>query len=177
MPRNNFWNRKEEIKVPSGLRAIVVRLYENVIANFRSIEGWSEEINYNIGVNQRCPLFPTLFCIYIDKLEACLEVAGCVGPTLSSIVIILFFYADDIVLMERNPYDLNKHLGILKDLCSSTRMIVDTDKTKVMIINSNKITYDTFVYGNNALEEVPSYKYLKFIFLTSSLGTIALRKV
>jgi hypothetical protein len=33
-------------------------------------------------------------------------------------------------------------------------MTVNTDKTKVMIIKSNKITY------NNILEEVPSYKYL-----------------
>jgi hypothetical protein len=31
---------------------------------------------------------------------------------------------------------------------------------KAMIIKSNNITYDTFVYDNNILEEVPSYKYL-----------------
>ena len=32
-------------------------------------------------------------------------------------------------------------------------MTVNTDKTKVMIIKSNKITYDNFVYDNNNLEE------------------------
>jgi hypothetical protein len=31
---------------------------------------------------------------------------------------------------------------------------------KVMIIKAKSITYDTFVYDNNILEEVPSYKYL-----------------
>jgi hypothetical protein len=41
VPRNNLWNRLEELKVPSGLRATMVRLYENVIAKFRSTEGWS----------------------------------------------------------------------------------------------------------------------------------------
>ena len=30
-----------------------------------------------------------------------------------------------------------------------------------MIIKSKEITYDTFVYNNNNLEEVPSYKYLR----------------
>jgi hypothetical protein len=35
------------------------------------------------------------------------------------------------------------------------------DKTKVMIIKSNNIPYDTFVYDNNNLEEVTSYKYLR----------------
>ena len=39
-------------------------------------------------------------------------------------------------------------------------MTINTDKTKVMIVKSNKITYDTFVYDNNNLEEVSSYKYL-----------------
>jgi hypothetical protein len=39
-------------------------------------------------------------------------------------------------------------------------MTVNTDKTKVLIIKYKRITYDTFVYDNNSLEEVPSYKYL-----------------
>jgi hypothetical protein len=79
MPRTNLWNRLEELKFPFELRDIVVRLYETVISNFRSTEGWSKEINYNTGVKQGCPLSPTLFGISIDKLEDCLEVPGCVG--------------------------------------------------------------------------------------------------
>ena len=39
-------------------------------------------------------------------------------------------------------------------------MTVSTDKTKVMIIKSKKDTYVNFVYDNNKLEEVSSYKYL-----------------
>jgi hypothetical protein len=105
-------------------------------------------------------LSPTLFGIYIDKLEECLEKVGCVGPTLNGIVINLIFYADDIVLMERSPHDLENQLRILKDFFSNMGMTVNTDKTKAMIIKSNKIPYDTFVYDNNKLEEVTSYKYL-----------------
>jgi hypothetical protein len=62
--------------------------------------------------------------------------------------------------MVRSPHDLGKQLRVLKDFCSNTGMTVNTDKTKVMIIKSDKITYDTFVYDNNNLEEVTSYKYL-----------------
>jgi hypothetical protein len=39
-------------------------------------------------------------------------------------------------------------------------MTVNTDKTKVMILKSNNITYNTFIHGNNNLKEVTSYKYL-----------------
>ena len=37
---------------------------------------------------------------------------------------------------------------------------INTDKSKVMIIKSNNITYDTFIYDNKNLEEVTSYKYI-----------------
>jgi hypothetical protein len=62
------------------LIVVAIRLYEKVITKFRNTEGWSEEIDCNIGVKQGCPLFPTPFGIYIDKLEDCLEDTGCVGP-------------------------------------------------------------------------------------------------
>jgi hypothetical protein len=145
VPRKNLWNRLEEIKVSLELRVVAIRMYENVIAKFKSTEGWSKEINCNIGVKQGCPSSPTLFGIYIDKLEECLEKAGCVGPTLTGIVINLLLYVDDIVLMQKSPHDLENQLRILKDFCSNMGMIVNIDKTKVMIIKSNKIPYDTFI--------------------------------
>jgi hypothetical protein len=62
--------------------------------------------------------------------------------------------------MVRSPYYLDKKLNILKDFCSITSMNISTNKMKVMIINSNKITYHNFMYEKNTLEEVFSYKYL-----------------
>ena len=141
VPRNNLWNRLEELKVPFELRVIAIRLYENVIVNFKNNGGWTTNINCNIGVEQCFPLSPTFFGNYIDKLERCLEEAGCVGAILLGIVIILLLYADDIVLMTRCPSDLDKQLRILKLFCSNMGMIVNTDKTKIMIIKSKKDTY------------------------------------
>ena len=73
IPRNNLWNRLEDLKVPFALRASTVRLYENVISKFKRNEGWLKDIKCNIGVKQGFPLFPTLFGIYIDKPKGCLE--------------------------------------------------------------------------------------------------------
>ena len=81
--RNNLWNRLEELKVPFESRAAAIRLYKNVISKFKSNEGWLRDIKCNIGVKQGCPLSPTLFGIYIDKLESCLEEEGCVGTFLA----------------------------------------------------------------------------------------------
>ena len=39
VPRKNLWNRLEEIKVPLELMDVAIRMYENVIANFKNTEG------------------------------------------------------------------------------------------------------------------------------------------
>ena len=119
VPRNNLWNRLEELNFPFELRAASIRLYENVISKLKINEGWSQDIKCNIGVKQGCPLSPTLFGIYIDKLEGCLEEARCAGTILAGIVIILLLYVDDIFLLARCPSDLDKKLILLKDLCST----------------------------------------------------------
>ena len=110
VPRNNLWNILEEIKVPFELRAVTISLYENVISKFKSNEGWPRDIKCNIGVKQGFPLSPALFGIYIDKLEGCLEEAGCADTFLTGIVIIRLLYANDFVLLARCPFDLDKRL-------------------------------------------------------------------
>jgi hypothetical protein len=71
VPRNNLHNRLEELEFPFELRATLIRLHGNVISKFRNTDEWPEDINCNIGVKHDCLLSPTLFGIYIDKLEAC----------------------------------------------------------------------------------------------------------
>ena len=77
VPRNNLCNKLEELKVPFEFRASMIRLYKKIIAKFRNNEGWKTYINCNIGVKQGFLLSPILFRIHIDKLEKCLEEAGC----------------------------------------------------------------------------------------------------
>ena len=60
MPRNNLWNRLEELKAPFELRADAIRLYEKFITKFKNNEGWTTDINCKIGVKQGCPLSSTL---------------------------------------------------------------------------------------------------------------------
>ena len=95
----------------------MTRLYENVIANLKTTEGWSEEIKCNIKVKQGCLLYPALFGIYMDKLEECLEVVGYDGPKLTGPTIILLIYVDDIILLAKSHDDLYKRLRILQDYC------------------------------------------------------------
>jgi hypothetical protein len=85
----------------------VIRLSESAVDKFRNLEGWLKDINCTIGVKQDFPLSPTIFNMYIDKLDGCLKGIGCVGPTVDGIFIVLL-YVGDIVLMVKIPYDLTK---------------------------------------------------------------------
>ena len=131
VPRNNLWNILEELKVPFELTVAAIRLYENVIVKLKSNEGWLKDIKCNIRVKQGCPLSPTLFGIYIDKLEGYLEEARCDGMILAGIVVILLLYADDIVLLARCRSDLDKQLRLLKDFFSTMGMTVTLTKKKL----------------------------------------------
>ena len=106
-------------------------------------------------VKQGFPLSSTLFGIYIDKLEGFLEEVGCAGTILAGMVIIFFLYTNDIILLARCPFDLDKQLRFLKDFFSTMGMTINIDKTKIMIIKS-KDTHANFVYDNSNLEEVSS---------------------
>jgi len=66
------------------------------------------------------------------------------------------FNFDNIILLGRITYDLGKKLIIPKKNFSGMGITMNTDKMKVMIIKSKKVTYNTFVYENNSLEEFHS---------------------
>ena len=119
-----------------------------------------QHIYCNIGVKQGFPLSPTIFFIYNDKLEKCLEKASCTDTILAEIYIILLLYANDIVLMARFPFDLGRKLRILKYLFSNMGMTININKKKIIIIKSKKDTYANLIYDNRNLNKVTSYKYL-----------------
>ena len=80
-------------------------------------------------MKQGCSFSPTLFCIYIDKLEGCLEEADCSSTIVARKFIILLLYIDDIFLLEMCPSNLYKQLRLLKDFCSTMGMTINTEKT------------------------------------------------
>ena len=73
----------------------------------------------------------------------------------------LLLYVDDIVLMERCLFDIDILLRILMYFFSNLGVTDNINKTKVMIIKSNKVTPTDFFYEYIVLEEVYSYKYIE----------------
>jgi hypothetical protein len=108
-----FWHRMEELGVPIHLRAAIHRLYEEVKVKIRTSAGISKSFRSDIGVKQGCPLSPTLFGLYIDKLEEWLNSQEGDGALLGDFAIRFLLYADDLILIAESALGLQEHLTSL----------------------------------------------------------------
>ena len=141
------------------------RLYEEVKVKIRTSAGISESFRSDIGVKQGCPLSPTLFGLYIDKLEEWLNSQGGDGIHLGKFVIRLLLYADDLILIANSALGLQEHLHSLEHFCKRVGMQVNISKTKVVVFsNKRKHNQHKFYFGGSILEEVAYYKYLGIDF-------------
>jgi len=78
MPRDKKWETLEAIGIPPYLFNVVFSIYKRVISRMDCNNDWKMDINCNIGFKQE-HLSPTLFAIYIEKIEQYLEEEGCIG--------------------------------------------------------------------------------------------------
>lgn len=126
----------EELRILRHLRAIVHRLYEEEKAKIRTLAHIFESFKIDIGVKQGCLLSPTLFGLYIDKIE--LNLQGGDDAHLVEFVIRLLLYADDLILIAKSALGLQEHLLSLKQFCRRVRMQVNISKTKVVVFSNKR---------------------------------------
>jgi hypothetical protein len=157
VPREKLWHRMEELGVPMHLRATVHRLYEEVKVKIITSAGISGSFRSDIRVKQGCSLSPTLFGLYIEKLEEWLNLQEGDGALLGEFVIRLLLYADDLILIAKSAHGLQEHLISLEHFCSTVGMQVNTSKTKVVVFSSKrkqKHNEHKFYFEGNTLEKL-----------------------
>ncbi|XP_063446895.1 uncharacterized protein LOC134726422 [Mytilus trossulus] len=74
-------------------------------------------------------------------------------------------YSDDIVLMAENECDMQKMLDKLHDWCKKWRVLINTDKSKVVHFRASRKKRSEFQFriGGNILQIIDKYKYLGVI--------------
>ena len=78
---------------------------------------------------------PCLFSLFIKDLPQYLESEGAKGVKLLDSVVRVLLYADDGALVAESPEDLQLMLEILKSFCSKWRLLVNVDKTEIMVFH------------------------------------------
>ena len=119
----------KELGVPRHLRVAMHRLYEEVKVKIRTSTGISESFRSDIGVKQGCLLSPTLFGLYIEKLEEWLNSQGGDNIHLGKFVIRLLLYAYDLIMIVKSALGLQEHLFSFEHFFRRVGMQVNISKT------------------------------------------------
>ena len=153
-------------------------MYDSLVSCVRANNNVSEFFDCPVGVRQGCVMSPTLFSLFINQLANHINESGVHGiqilPNLLELFILLF--ADDVALISTTPRGLQAQLNILKECCDNLKLIVNRDKTKVMVFRKGGYLggQEKWFFDGNMLEVVNNYCYLGFTFTTKlsfNLGT------
>ena len=143
-----------------------MNLYEKAHSKVRVNSVLSEDIDSMYGVLQGGVLSPKLFNTFLSDINQYLDPDD--GVNIYGMPVAYLLYADDLVLLATSPEDLQKQLDRLFQYCRKWHLIVNMDKSNIMIFNNKKgNNRENFTYGDKSMERVDSYKYLGYL-LTSS---------
>ena len=73
----------------------------------------------------------------------------------------MLLYADDTIILAENERDLQAALDSVQEYCTKFKLIVNINKTKIIIFSRGKVRrFTTFKYGCDIIEVVSDYVYL-----------------
>ena len=173
--RIGLWRKLLENMINGKFYNVIRNLYYNIKSCVSVNNEHSPFFGSLCGVRQGENLSPVLFSLFLNDLEAYLSHKNNDGVTIDIenedfyiyLKIIILLYADDTVILARDPDSLQKCLNDFYDYCNEWKLDINTEKTKVIIFGSRGSSSLKFSIGSNTLEIVNQYKYLGVYFSKS----------
>ena len=78
--------------------------------------------------------------MYLNDIEDTFKQNGADGININDLKLVLFLYADDIVLFAESAESLQNSLNILEGYCDRWKLTVNSTKTKVIIFRKGDKT-------------------------------------
>ena len=120
--------------------------------------------NIHLGVKQGGRLSPVLFILYIYGLLVSMSVDDTAVVTVNQINLFMLLDCDDAVLFDKSPECLQNMLNKLYEYSCIWDIIVNTDKTKVMVFEKGRKSDVNLYYNDSLLEVGDNFKYLGVMF-------------
>jgi hypothetical protein len=108
-----------------------------------------------------------VFGLYLDALEGRLDSRECNAPALANLHVWLLLFANDGSLMSESEVGSQQQLDTLQQFCVECGLMVNVKKTKVMVFNFVDPCQE-FVFEDDVIECVQTFKYLGILFETTS---------
>ena len=147
--------------LPVKFFKIIHSMYQDPSCRLKFKHGLSKNFISKCKVKQGDVLSPILFNLYINDLISDLNEAQTEPVTIGEVCVNSLFYADDIILLSNTQSGLQNSLNTLNRFCSSWKLEVNEQKSKIVVFNSNgKSHFNSFTLGDKYIETVKSYCYL-----------------
>ena len=164
--RDNLWYKLIKAGVRGRMLDIIKSIYSIVKSQVKHNSTLSDGFFSTIGVRQGECLSPFLFSIYLNDLEAVMEIKGLEGIDIGMLKLFILLYADDIVLFGNSAAELQNAIVILEEYCQKWKLTVNTSKTKVLIFRKGGRLPNglRFTYNGTEIEIVSKFSYLGIVF-------------
>ncbi|RUM94525.1 MAG: hypothetical protein DSZ28_02740, partial [Thiothrix sp.] len=176
--RKALWKLLDVCGIRGKLVAVLKSMYDCVSCCVRCSEGLSEYFECPNGVKQGCKCSPLLFSIVINAVALEIKDKGKHGVQLipNSPEIVALLFADDVALVSDTVIGLQNQLDNLTTAADRLGLIVNTQKSKVMIFRKggHRAAHEKWSVGGVQLEVVKQYKYLGKVFSTKLSVSVSL---
>jgi hypothetical protein len=144
-------------------------MYNESKSRIKASNECSNLCSCNVGVRQGENISPFLFALFLNDLEEFLslynvnEVLYITNEMKSKlnlyIKILVILYADVTVLLAESKTQLKTYLDTFLLYCTTWKLQLNTDKTKIMIFSRGRSANENFILDGKNVEVVKHFKF------------------
>ena len=163
---NQLWQIMRQMGFPMHIVDLMCSLYKEQESAVRTSYGDTNWFRIERGVRQGCVMSPTLYNIYSEEImrEIFLDYEG--GVKVGGRQITNLRFADDTTLICSSKQELLDLLKQTKEASEKRGLLLNTRKTKIMVIDKNRTDFSDFLLEDEKIEEVEEFTYLGSIIDT-----------
>jgi exonuclease III len=176
--RNALIYKLTKIGIGGKFLATICNMYKSVSFAVKCDDKITDSFETTVGVKQGCVLSPIFFNIFLSDLPSVFD-STCDPVKLNNTDLSCLMYADDLILLSESSIGLQCALDKLYQYCMKWKLLVNIDKSNVMIFNKSGRVLKNFKfnYGDVSLQLTDEYCYLGIIFVPSGSFSKALERL
>ena len=164
--RNSLWFKLIKSGIDGKLLRVLRSMYSNVKLCIKHMGNVSKFFDSNLGLLQGEVTSPIMFSLFLNDIQLHLQDNLQCGINIDQLSIYLLLFADDAVILSDTETGLQNSLERLKEYCLKWNLIINTDKTKIVIFRKGERLHDMYKWQINQqnIEVVSIFNYLGLVF-------------
>ena len=171
-----LWKILTKIGFPVHIIDLIRKLYENQETTVRTNCGDTDCSKTERGVRHGCIMSPNLYNVYAEDImrEVSQNYEG--GVKIDGVRYSNLRFAGDTTLMCSSKSELLELLKHLNEISKRRGLPLNTEKTKIMVVSSNRVEIEEFMLGGEKIEEADNFGHLGSVIDTSCKSSKEIRK-